>query len=133
MLSDKIISLKTIIVSRPGVMREALRAALAAYPWLAIIASAGDGLTALNSVTTHRPELLVIDSNLLAEEVEALLAAVKTQSPATRCLIYVQSSQQAAQLRAAGAAAVILRDSPAQELQAALIRLVQTGFPSLPG
>ena len=31
--------------------------------------------------------MLVIDSNLLDEEVEALLAAVKTEHPAIRCLV----------------------------------------------
>lgn len=124
-MSDPIMepaSLKTIIVSRPGVMHQALRATLAAYPWIAIIASAGDGLTALNYVLRHQPALLVIDSNLLDEETEALLVEVKARSPHTRCLVCIRSGQQAERLRAIGADGVILRDSSAQELQATLLQ-----------
>ena len=100
--------LSTIIVSRPGVMQQSLRAALTAYSWVSVVASAGDGLTALNQVAQRRPGLLVIDSNLLDEEVESLLAAVKARSPATRCLICVQSGQREARLLAAGADLLIM-------------------------
>lgn len=105
-------------------MQQSLRAALAAYPWIVVVASAGDGLTALNYAAKHQPRLLVIDSNLLEEEVEALLAALKSRLPDTRCLVFSPSSQGIARLLAYGADAVIRRDSPAHELQAALLRLV---------
>lgn len=116
-------TIPTLVVSRPGMMRQALQAALAAYPWVAVMASAGDGLTALNYTAEHQPGLLVIDSNLLEEEVEALLAAVKVRSPNTRCLVFIRSSQERAQLLASGADAVVLRDGSAQQLQATLLQL----------
>jgi len=115
----------TIIVSRPGVMRQSLRATLVAYPGITVITTTGDGLTALMQVVQHRPRLLVIDSNLLDEEVEALLTAVKAQSPQTHCLVCVQSSQRQARLLALGAEAVIGRDSSPQELQDILSRLTE--------
>jgi DNA-binding NarL/FixJ family response regulator len=105
-------------------MQQSLRAALAAYPWLHVVASAGDGLNALNQVVRHHPGLLVIDCNLLDEEVEALLAGVKAKTPETRCLVFIRSNQRAKPLLAAGAAGVIMRDSSAQQLQTALMRLV---------
>lgn len=114
----------TVVVSRPGVMQQSLRAALAVYPWLYVVASAGDGLTALNQTVQHYPRLLVIDCNLLDEEVEALLAEVRAKTPETRCLVFIRSSQRAKPLLAAGAAGVIMRDSSAQQLQAALKRLI---------
>lgn len=116
--------ISTIVVSRPGVMQQSLRAALAAYPWLYVVASAGDGLTALNQVAQHHPRLLVIDCNLLDEEVEALLAGVRAKTPEIRCLVFIRSNQRAKPLLAAGAAGVITRDSSAQQLQAVLRRLV---------
>lgn len=115
--------ISTVVVSRPGIMQQSLRAALAAYPWLSVMASAGDGLTALNQVAHHQPGLLVIDSNLLAEEAEALLAAVKVKAPEIRCLVLVRSSQQAERLRAAGADAVLLRQASNQQLHQTLDRL----------
>lgn len=116
---------QTIVVSRPGLMRQSLRATLNAYPEIAIIATAGDGLTALHQVMQYHPALLVIDSNLLDEEVEALLVEVKGKAPQTRCLICVQSNQRKARLLASGADAVIGRDSSVQQLQAVLFRLTQ--------
>jgi DNA-binding NarL/FixJ family response regulator len=108
-------------------MQQSLRVALTAHPWIRVIASAGDVLTALNLVIEHRPQLLVIDSNLLAEEIDALLAAVKAKAPATRCLICTQSNRQKAQLLALGADAVIVRDSPAQHWHTTLQALAQAG------
>jgi len=117
--------IQTIIASRPGVMRQSLLAFIKSYGGVAVVASAGDGLTAFNQVLQYRPGLLLIDSNLLDEEVEALLAAVKAKAPATRCLIIVQSNRQEASLLAAGADGVILRDSSSQQLQETLFRLTR--------
>lgn len=116
--------IQAVVVSRPGVMQQSLRTMLAAHPWLSVVASAGDGLTALNHVTQYRPELLVIDSNLLEEEVEALLATVKAKVPETRCLVLTRPSQRAERLRAVGADRVILRNSSTQELREALLQLM---------
>ena len=67
--------------------------------------------------------MLVIDSNLLDEEVEALLAAAKTEHSTIRCLVLTRSSQHATQIMAWGADAVARRDESAQQLQATLARL----------
>jgi len=75
---------QTIVVSRPGLMRQSLRATLNAYPEIAIIATAGDGLTALHQVMQYHPALLVIDSNLLDEEVEAFIGAGPYQRTSQR-------------------------------------------------
>ena len=115
----------TAIVSRPGIMQQSLRASLAAYPWIAVVASFGDGLTALNHLTQSRPGILVIDSNLLDEEVDALLGAVKSRQPAIRCLVLTRSSLRREQLLIDGADAAIARNGSAQELQEALLRLAQ--------
>lgn len=105
-----------VIVSRPGIMQQSLRASLAACPGVGVVASCGDGLTALNYVATHRPALLVIDCNLLDEEAEALLAAVKLHYATTRCVVLTHSSQRNAWARASGADAVIPHSGSMQEL-----------------
>jgi len=117
--------IQTVIVSRPGIMQQSLRSSLAACRGIAVIACAGDGLTALSQVTKHQPGLLVLDSNLLDEEVAALIAAAKTEQPTIRCLVFIRSSQQETQMLAWGADAVARRDGSAQQLQAALARLAQ--------
>lgn len=113
----------TAIVSRPGIMEQSLRASLAACPSIVVVASFGDGLTALNHVTAHAPALLVIDSNLLDQEVEALLAAVKARQLTTRCLVFTRSSQREAWAWASGADAVMPRDGSLKDLMSVLFRL----------
>jgi DNA-binding NarL/FixJ family response regulator len=113
----------TAIVSRPGIMEQSLRASLAACPSIVVVASFGDGLTALNHVTAHAPSLLVIDSNLLDQEVEALLSAVKAKQPATRCLVLTRSSQREAWAWASGADAVMPRNGSLKDLATVLARL----------
>ena len=106
----------TALVSRPGIMQQSLRASLAACPGLELVGAYGDGLTALNHVVTDAPALLVIDCNLLDEEVEALVAAVKARQAATRCLVFVRSPQRDAWAWACGADMVIPRDGSLNEL-----------------
>ncbi|MFO7634372.1 MAG: hypothetical protein R6W76_17620 [Caldilinea sp.] len=108
--------LPTVMVSRPGIMQQSLRASLAACPGVGVVASCGDGLTALNYVATHRPALLVIDCNLLDEEVEALLTAVKLHYATTQCVVLTRSSQSKAWAETSGADAVIPHNSSMQEL-----------------
>jgi DNA-binding NarL/FixJ family response regulator len=114
-----------VIVSRPGIMQQALRSSLAACPAIAVVASFGDGLTTLNHLAQLTPGILIIDSNLLDEETGALIAAVKVNQPAIRCLVFVKSIHQESQMLAAGADAVTLRDVSAPQLQAILTPLVQ--------
>ena len=106
-------------------MQQSLRALLEASHELAIVASSGDGLTALCQVRLHRPGLLVIDSNLLEEEVASLVAAVKTEEPTICCMVLIQSSRQEMQILAAGADAVAQRNGSPQQLQRLLARLTQ--------
>jgi DNA-binding NarL/FixJ family response regulator len=118
-------AVSAILVSRPGIMRQSLQTALAMYTWITVVGVCGDGLTALSQVIHHRPHLVIIDSNLLDEEVKALLTAIKTTQPPTRCLVLLQSSQWEASTLAAGADAVIMRDCWAQHSQVVLAQLAQ--------
>ena len=113
----------TIVVSRPSTVIRAGGVAKAACPSIAVVTSFGDGLTTLNQLARLHPGLLVIDSNLLEEEVDALIAAVRVRQPDIRCLVLVQYNVRHDQLMANGADTVILRNGSAQDLQQALFRL----------
>jgi DNA-binding NarL/FixJ family response regulator len=115
------VPLTTVIVSRPGIMQQSLRASLAACSAIKVIASLGDGLSALNYVAAHNPGLLVVDCNLLDDEVQALLDGVK-QLP-TRCLVLTRSHRQKAKALAHGADAALPHDGSFQELQAVLAQM----------
>ena len=118
-------STPTVIVSRPGIMQQSLRASLADCRGIDVVATSGDGLTAWRQVAKLRPELLVIDSNLLDQEVEALLAAAKAEQPALRCLVLVRSSLRTDHLLTCGADEVVARNGSGQDLHEALFRLAR--------
>lgn len=106
-------------------MEQSLRTWLATCPGIAIVASYGDGLTALTQLAALQAGLLVIDSNLLDQEVEHLVSAVKSTRRATRCLVLIRSSQREAKMLALGADAVALHDDQPQHLQALVAQLMQ--------
>lgn len=115
-----------VLVSRPGIRREALRAVLATVPWLEIGGTAGDGLTAINLVRVHQPSLLVVDSNLLEEEILALVKQVKEARSHIRCLVFTDTASQQQRMLAGGADAALVRDGAPRHLNQTLERLRQT-------
>jgi DNA-binding NarL/FixJ family response regulator len=126
LMSENSRPILTVLVSRPGIMQQSLRSLLAACPPIAVIATAGDGLTAVQQIMQHQPRLLIIDSNLLDEEIAGLLKVAKAKQPPIGCVAFVKAAHQAAQLLASGADAVAHRDWSTQELHAALAKLVRS-------
>lgn len=110
----------TIIVSRPGVMRQALQSALALFPHIEITGAVGGGLSALNLARKTPPALLIIDSGLIEDEMEALLSQIKQEQPQVRCLVLAETTRQKEAFMALGADAVALRNEPAEHLMTAL-------------
>jgi len=106
----------TIIASRPGFMRQALRATLALSPQFEIVGVAGGGLSALDLARQHLPALLIIGSGLPEDEMLALLRQIKQEQPHIRCLILAETPRQQQAMLAAGADAVLLRGEPAERV-----------------
>jgi DNA-binding NarL/FixJ family response regulator len=110
----------TIIVSRPGIIRQALRTMLALLPQIEITAAFDGGLSVLESACQHRPALLVIDLSLPEDEIMALLRQIKQEQPLVHCLVVAETTRQQAAVLAQGADAVILRSDPSERLVDAL-------------
>ena len=123
--SGKPLPVPTVLVSRPGTMQQSLRASLASYLGINVVACSGDGLTALSQVRKYQPGLLVIDSNLLEEEATSLICTVKTEQPNIRCLVFVQAAHQRNRILSNGADAVNMRQSSQQQLQFTLDHLTK--------
>lgn len=109
--------IQAVIVSRPGIMQESLRAGLASASQLEIIKSVGDGLSALDVIREQQPNLLVIDSNLLEDEILALLRHVKQTWPAICCLVLSESIRQHRWALDSGANAVWPRHRSIRDLE----------------
>jgi DNA-binding NarL/FixJ family response regulator len=106
----------TLIVARPGRLRDALSALLTTIPQLEIVGQADDGFAALKMVAERRPTLILLDSTLPDYEVKATLNQLKAYWPQIRCLVLADTPRQQQVAKSAGADGVLLKGYPAATL-----------------
>jgi DNA-binding NarL/FixJ family response regulator len=99
----------TLIVARPGRLRDALSALLTTIPRLKIVGQADDGPSALKMVAERHPTLVLLDSTLPDDEVKVMLGQIKAERPQTRCIVLVGNSRQQQVAKHAGADEVLLK------------------------
>jgi DNA-binding NarL/FixJ family response regulator len=108
---------------------EGLGMVLSAEGDLEIVALAGDGASALQAVLTHRPDVLVVDTQMPGPAVTELVRLVGQAEPATRVLLLAENARLEPSSRPdPGGPAGMTRAVSARELAQA-IRAVAAGFP----
>ena len=110
----------TLLVSAPGIVREATIVTLESIPQIGGVELASGALSAMEQLSNSGSHLLIIDANLPAEEAESLVRWSKQHRPETRCIVLAKGMAELEQARTAGADAVFLRSSSAQQLAEAL-------------
>jgi DNA-binding NarL/FixJ family response regulator len=103
---------------------EGLGMVLSAEDDLEIVALAGDGASTLQAVRTHRPDVLVVDTEMPGPAVTELVRLVGQEEPATRVLLLAEDAHPRP---AAADHAGMSRAASARELADA-IRAVAAGF-----
>jgi DNA-binding NarL/FixJ family response regulator len=107
---------------------EGLGMVLSAEGDLEIVALAGDGASALQAVLTHRPDVLVVDTQMPGPAVTELVRLVSQAEPATRVLLLAEDALlEPSSLPGPGGPAGMTRAVSARELAQA-IRAVAAGF-----
>jgi DNA-binding NarL/FixJ family response regulator len=107
---------------------EGLGMVLSAEDGLEVVALAGDGASALQAVLTHRPDVLVVDTQMPGPAVTELVRLVGQARPATRVLLLAEDARLARSDRPdPGGTAGMTRAVSARELAEA-IRAVAAGF-----
>jgi len=109
-----------LLVSSPGIIREATMILLASIPQMGRVELASGSLSAMEQLQNGHSYLLVIDANLPVEEARSLVRWSKKHRPDIRCIAMVKNVVELEQLRSAGADAVFLRSSSARDLADAL-------------
>jgi DNA-binding NarL/FixJ family response regulator len=112
--------MSTLIVARPSRIRDGLRALLKTIPEIEIIDQVDNGPAALKLITHHRPNLVLLDSNLPGGETWTVLQQTKTVRPQTRCIVLADNIQQQWAAKAAGADGTLLNGFPAAKLFATI-------------
>src|SRR5215216_6870235 len=74
---------------------EGLGMVLSAEHDLEVVALAGDGASALQAVLTHRPDVLVVDTQMPGPAVTELVRLVGQAEPATRVLLLAEDARLA--------------------------------------
>jgi DNA-binding NarL/FixJ family response regulator len=108
---------------------EGLGMVLSAQDDLEVVALAGDGASALQAVRTHRPDVLVVDTQMPGPAVTELVRLVGQARPTTRVLLLAEDARAAPSGRPdPGGHAGMTRAVSARELAEA-IRAVAAGRP----
>jgi DNA-binding NarL/FixJ family response regulator len=124
----------TIVLADPqSVVRRGLRAFLEREPDLAVAGEASNGLEALLCVEQLRPHMLIVDLEMPQLDGLEVAREVTRLRQGTRVLLLSERSGERHILDAfrSGASGYVLKNSPVQELVAAILR-VHSGLRYLP-
>jgi DNA-binding NarL/FixJ family response regulator len=114
----------TLIVARPGSLRDGLQALMTAIPQIGIIDEANDIPSAWRTAFEHRPTLVVLDSDSADGEIWLAVRRAKALWPQAECIFLANDVQQHQAAEAAGADAALLKGFPAARLVATIVRLL---------
>lgn len=109
-----------VLVSLPGARRKSLRAILNSLPQVRVVGTASGGLTAHALIQHNRSNLIVIDADLPADEVSALIRNVRQAHPTTGTIVLAATARLRDEATMAGADAVVKRAVSVSDLRDAL-------------
>ena len=111
-----------LIVDDHPVVREGLRGMLAAERALTVVGEAGSGEEAVVMARLHRPDVVLMDLRMPGGDGVAATSGILATAPGTRVVVLTTYETDADIVRAveAGAAGYLLKDTPRQDLVAAI-------------
>jgi DNA-binding NarL/FixJ family response regulator len=78
---------KIVIAEDHTILREGLRMLLSSNPDFEVVGEAQDGLEAIRSVETYKPDLVLMDLSMPRMNGVGAIQEIKKQSPATKILV----------------------------------------------
>jgi NarL family two-component system response regulator LiaR len=125
-------TIRVLIVDDHAVVREGLRALIAAKPGMAVVGEAADGAEAVQQAHSLRPDVILMDLLMPHKDGVEAISEIKQQDPDARILVLTSYAEDAKVFTAiqAGATGYLLKDSSPQELLQA-IRDIHRGKSSL--
>jgi DNA-binding NarL/FixJ family response regulator len=95
--------ISTLIVAKPGLMRNSLLAFLRATPGVDVVALVDSTAGGLHLARLLRPEVVVVDTDLAEDGVLAMVQQLRTEQPRLRSIVLVENLLQQQQSLQAGA------------------------------
>jgi len=121
-------SMRVVIADDHALVRQSIVKAVNTEPGLEVVAEVGDGLAALQAVTTHEPDLVVLDIAMPGRDGLAVAEQLRAQHPHVAVLFLSMHDDDASLQRALalGARGFVSKSAPVEELLDAL-RAMRTG------
>jgi DNA-binding NarL/FixJ family response regulator len=115
---------QALIITGPGSLQKGLLALMTAIPRVNVIGEVADGLQALEVIRKHRPNLVLLDTNLPGDEGWRVLRQIRSQWPKIRCIVLADDVQQQRNAEALGADVVLLKGFPPAKLATTIEKLL---------
>jgi NarL family two-component system response regulator LiaR len=125
-------TIRVLIVDDHAVVREGLRALIAAKPGMEVVGEAADGTEAVQQAHSLHPDVILMDLLMPHKDGVEAISEIKQKNPDARILVLTSYAEDAKVFTAiqAGAMGYLLKDSSPQELLQA-IRDIYRGKSSL--
>jgi DNA-binding NarL/FixJ family response regulator len=132
MTTSELPAVRVLVVDDDPLVRAGLAMMLGGAPDIRVVAEAGDGTQVLPLVDRHAPDVVLMDIRMPAMDGLAATEALRARRHAPEVIILTTFDADEHVLRAlrAGAAGFVLKDTPPQEIVAAVRRVAQ-GHPVL--
>jgi DNA-binding NarL/FixJ family response regulator len=101
--------ISTLVVAKPGLMRNSLLAFLRGIPGVDIVALVDNTTKALQMVRTLHPAVLLVDTNLAEDGALGMVQQLKIELPGLRSIVLSESVQQQRQSLLAGASQALVK------------------------
>ena len=95
--------LHVMIVSLPGTWQRMLQQNLEDYPFVEVDNVASGALSAVQLIETQEPDLILIDSSIPFQDVNALIKNVKERNPEIQVIVLADTSYQLKRILGSGA------------------------------
>jgi DNA-binding NarL/FixJ family response regulator len=120
--SQPLAQVTVLIVDDHPVVREGLRGMLAAEAALSVVGEAASGDEAVTMARMHRPDVVLMDLRMPGGDGVQATSGILATAPDTRVVVLTTYETDADIVRAveAGAAGYLLKDTPRQDLVAAI-------------
>lgn len=114
----------TLIVARPGPLRDGIEALLASVPEVEVLGEVHQPSRALSLAAQHSLDLLLLEAGPAGGKNWRVLSRLQGQHPGLRSIVLADDIEQVRQARAAGADAVFLKGFPPHRFVRTVERLV---------
>ena len=114
--------IRVLLVDDHRILRDGIARMLAEAPDIRVVAAAGNGREAVDLALTHRPDVIVMDITMPVMNGIEATRIIKQQAPTTRVigLSMHDSPDMAHAMLDAGAAAMLIKDGPSDDLLTAI-------------